>query len=237
MRIFSSDTVQASKARRLGSGIITAAMNKRHEITFSSYDRMFPNQDTMPKGGFGNLIALPLQKFPRKNGNSVFVNEHFIPYSDQWAFLFNIKKLSSKEVDHFVRAFEKSEDENLYSGDPEKPWEPKRTAVLTKNDFPSQVNCVLSNMIYIAKDGISSKGIAQLKRLASFKNPDFYKAQAMRLSTYGKPRIISTFDDTEQYIGLPRGLFDELMQLFINHSVDVNITNKRRVLDRCCLQR
>lgn len=133
-----------------------------------------------------------------------------------------------------MRAFGKSENENLYCGDPEKPWEPKHTAVLTKDDFPSQVICVLSNMIYIDKDGISSKGIAQFKRLASFKNPDFYKAQTMRLSTYGKPRIISTFDDTEQYIGLPRGLFDELMQLFINHSVDVNIidkTNAGRLID------
>ena len=77
-------------------------MNKRSEIKFDSYDRLFPNQDTMPVGGFGNLIALPLQGLARKNGNSVFVDESFMPYKDQWAFLSNIQKMSLSQVEKYV---------------------------------------------------------------------------------------------------------------------------------------
>jgi hypothetical protein len=96
--IFFEDAISASLARKLGSAILTHAMNKRHEITFKSYDRLFPNQDTMPKGGFGNLIALPLQAVPRKSDNSIFINEYFLPYEDQWKFLGEVTKLSERSV-------------------------------------------------------------------------------------------------------------------------------------------
>jgi len=72
-------------------------------IGFDSYDRFFPSQDTLPKGGFGNLIALPLQFTPRKKGNSVFVNEGFEAYPDQWLFLSTIKRIKSEEVETVVR--------------------------------------------------------------------------------------------------------------------------------------
>jgi hypothetical protein len=65
----------------------------------SSYDRLFPNQDTMPRGGFGNLIALPLQHEPRAHGNSVFVNEHFEPFADQWAFLSSLQRMEPQRID------------------------------------------------------------------------------------------------------------------------------------------
>lgn len=69
-------------------------MAKRHEIKFASYDRLFPNQDTLPKGGLGNLIALPLQLNARRNNNSVFIDQKFQPYDDQWSFLSSIRKFS-----------------------------------------------------------------------------------------------------------------------------------------------
>ncbi len=77
--IFFSEPIQASLARQLGSAILTKTMEKRHQIGLKSYDRLFPSQDTMPKGGFGNLIALPLQKAPREKGNSVFLDSDFQP--------------------------------------------------------------------------------------------------------------------------------------------------------------
>ena len=92
----------ASTARKFGSALLTYAMDKRHEITFKSYDRFFPNQDTMPKGGFGNLIALPLQKDARKKGNTVFIDEYFMPFSDQWAFLSSIDRLSPGKIEFFT---------------------------------------------------------------------------------------------------------------------------------------
>ena len=100
--IFFEDPISAAKARKLGSGILTQAMQERHEIKFTSYDRMLPNQDTMPVGGFGNLIALPLQKQAVLRGNSVFVDEYFMPYSDQWAFLSCLKKLHEQDADTLI---------------------------------------------------------------------------------------------------------------------------------------
>jgi len=93
--IFFSSPVFAIEARKLGSYLLTQAMDKHPELGFESYDRLFPNQDTLPKGGFGNLIALPLQKKPRDQGNSVFVDDNFVAYSDQWAYLSTIKRIAS----------------------------------------------------------------------------------------------------------------------------------------------
>jgi|SRR5680860_12603 len=77
--IFFENPIAATLARKLGSALLIYAMNKRHEITFKSYDRFFPNQDTMPRGGLSNLIALPLQKAARINNNSVFIDANFEP--------------------------------------------------------------------------------------------------------------------------------------------------------------
>jgi hypothetical protein len=84
--LFFDQAVPANLARNLGSHILTETMEERPDIGLRSYDRFFPNQDTLPKGGFGNLIALPLQKQARARGNSVFVDEKFEPHVDQWAF-------------------------------------------------------------------------------------------------------------------------------------------------------
>jgi hypothetical protein len=85
--IFFSEPVPAALARKMGAFLLTQTMECRPEIGLDSYDRFFPSQDTLPKGSFGNLIALPLQKKPRENGNSLFLDEDFVPYQDQWAFL------------------------------------------------------------------------------------------------------------------------------------------------------
>ncbi|HRV43744.1 MAG TPA: hypothetical protein P5208_00470 [Smithellaceae bacterium] len=90
--------IPATVARRFGSALITCSMSRHHELSFKSYDRLFPNQDTMPKGGFGNLIALPLQKKARELGNSVFIDENFEPYENQWDFLSAIQKMSEGSI-------------------------------------------------------------------------------------------------------------------------------------------
>ena len=113
-------------------------MDKRHEIKFSSYDRLFPNQDTMPKGGFGNLIALPLQKQPRSKGNSMFVNERFQPYADQWSFLNDIIRVSESDVKKYIKDLGNMETGELYEDNSDKPWEKRKAVVLGENDFPKQ---------------------------------------------------------------------------------------------------
>jgi hypothetical protein len=94
--------VPAASARRLGAYLISQTMERLPEIGFKSYDRFFPSQDTMPSGGFGNLIALPLQGRARSAGNSVFVDDALAPHPDQWAFLAELEPLSSHRLDDLV---------------------------------------------------------------------------------------------------------------------------------------
>ncbi|MDO8720892.1 MAG: DEAD/DEAH box helicase family protein [Syntrophales bacterium] len=204
---FFADPIPASLVRKFGSALLTCAMNRRHELTFKSYDRFFPNQDTLPKGGFGNLIALPLQKAAREHGHSVFLDENFNPYEDQWVFLANIGKLSAEEIAGLIPRLSPGNELGALrkdDEDAEKPWETERIR-WSGNAFPQEVRLIKANMVYIEKSGISQRGLNALKRLAAFRNPEFYKAQALRLPTYDKPRIISCSEETQAYLCLPRG--------------------------------
>lgn len=222
---FFYDRISAASARKFGTLLLTRAMSERHEIKFSSYDRLFPNQDTLPKGGFGNLIALPLQANARKNNNSVFIDENFQPYDDQWSFLSNIRMLSDEDIDTYISQLgggnelgdlRQNEDEDI------RPWERKKPdSKLNKADIPDTVYITKANMLYISKKGFSNKALNSLKRMAAFKNPDFYRAQAMRLPTYDKPRIISLSDETPDYLCLPRGCETDLVNMFSSLKADI----------------
>jgi superfamily II DNA or RNA helicase len=219
---FFENRIPAHLARKFGSALLTYSMGRRHEIAFKSYDRFFPSQDTMPKGGFGNLIALPLQKNARERGNSIFIDENFNPYEDQWESLAKIRKLSEDEIVTLVpRLCNGNELGALKEADEEliKPWEKDRLK-WSKTDFPKEVKLVKANMIYIEKSGISQKALNALKRLAAFKNPEFYKAQAMRMPTYNKPRIISCADETLDYICLPRGCESDVISVLAGAGVE-----------------
>ena len=204
---FFADPIPASLARKFGSALLTCAMSRRHELTFKSYDRFFPNQDTLPKGGFGNLIALPLQKTAREQGNSVFLDENFHPYEDQWGFMAGIRRLSEEEIAGLIPRLSPGNELGALRKDDEeaeKPWETVRMR-WSGSDFPQEVRLVKANMLYIEKAGISQRGLNAIKRVAAFRNPEFYKAQALRLPTYDKPRVISCSEETRTYLCLPRG--------------------------------
>ncbi len=231
--IFFNESVAADTARQLGSAIITAAMNERHEIDFSIYDKMYPSQDTVPIGTLGSLIALPLQKQAVRFGNSLFVDEDFLPYIDQWAFLSSVERLDEQEIDSAV--------ERLCGGRvlgelyrEERSDKPKnRQTKKTANQFPKKIQAVLSNMLAIPKEGISETGLNRLKRLASFENPEFNKAQAMRMSTYGKPRIISIAEETPAdgegagCIMLPRGCLPAVETLLAENGCKLSVKDER----------
>ncbi len=218
--LFFSYAVFAIDARKLGSYLLTQAMDKHPELGFESYDRLFPNQDTLPKGGFGNLIALPLQKKPREQGNSVFVDDNFVPYPDQWAYLSTIKRITLIALNQLVA---KAEQQNRILGvklpiDEEgDPWKipPSRKIKETgiSEPLPKRVTLVLGNQLFIDKSHLPTVLQSRIIRLAAFQNPDFYKTQAMRLSTFGKPRIISCAEYYPQHIALPRGCLDDTMNL------------------------
>ena len=215
---FFKERISAATVRKFGTLLLTHAMSKRHEIKFSSYDRLFPNQDTLPKGGFGNLIALPLQSAARKNSNSVFIDENFQPYSDQWNFLSTIQSLDEEEIERYISQLGISNelgDLRQIENEEMKPWEKQRVDNhLSKDDIPNTINITKANMLYVQKNGFSNKALNIIKRLAAFRNPDFYKAQAMRLPTFDKPRIISLSDETPDYLCLPRGCEPDLVNLF-----------------------
>jgi superfamily II DNA or RNA helicase len=225
---FFENSITAYLARKFGSALLTYAMSKKHDIAFKSYDRLFPNQDTMPKGGFGNLIALPLQKSARMNGNSVFIDTNFNPYADQWSFLSSITKLSEGEVELLISKLCQGNELGSLKKDDEdeqKPWETGKVK-LQKEDFPENLEIVKANLLFIPKEGFSQRALNQLKRLAAFKNPEFYKAQAMRMPTFNKPRIISCSDETTDYLCLPRGCEADLKTLSEELGLKVFWTDK-----------
>ena len=213
--IFFSEPLPCSTARKLGSALLTAAMEHEGTLKLDAYDRMFPCQDTLPNGGFGNLIALPLQGQARKKGNSVFVDEAFVPYPDQWAYLCEIKKMNAADVEHIIKQHSHGDAlGSLCSTEPtEKPWEKKRKAPLSPLDFIGAQRITRANMLFIPLSGLSPRGRNQLLRLAAFRNPEFYKAQAMRLPIYGKPRIICAAEEQDGYFALPRCCEDSLIDL------------------------
>jgi superfamily II DNA or RNA helicase len=238
--IFFSEPVPARTARQLGSAILTETMERRPEIGFASYDRFFPSQDTMPIGGFGNLIALPLQRKPRENGNSVFIDDSLRPYDDQWTFLSSLPRLSGDIASQIVAEAETGggvlgvrlpmDDE-----DAEEPWrmtpsrrrEPEPIVL----DLPAKVAVVVADQIYIDRTGLPPAMVARLIRLAAFQNPEFYQAQAMRFPTFGKPRIISCAELHVRHVGLPRGCLDAVVEQLTTNGAEAVIEDLRMAGD------
>ena len=226
--VFFEDAIPCATARKLGSALLTEAMEREGKLKLDAYDRMFPCQDTLPNGGFGNLIALPLQGQARKKGNSLFVDEAFLPYPDLWAYLSAMQKLSAENVDALIRTHSHGEAlGNLCVVEStSKPWERQKKAALSALDFYGVQHIVRANMIYIPANGFAPRVRNQLLRLAAFRNPDFYKSQAMRLPIYDKPRIICAAEERDGYLALPRCCEPNLVELLENAGASYEIDDK-----------
>ena len=232
---FFTEAVPTVLARKLGAHLLTETMERRPEIGLRSYDRFFPNQDTLPQGGFGNLIALPLQKAARDVGNSVFVDERGVAFDDQWAFLASISRITPKRLETIVTAAEghgRIVGVRMASADEDapEPWlapPSRRRESLPKGEIPATLEVVLGDQLYLPKTGLGPALRNALLRLAAFQNPEFYKAQAMRLPTYDKPRIIACAEDHPSHIGLPRGCFEEAVALLESLGVKVSVRDER----------
>lgn len=225
--ILFDEPVKAQTARRLGNAILTEAMEREGKMSFKSYDRFFPNQDFMPQGGFGNLVALPLQGQARRNGNSVFVDETFEPYPDQWAFLQSVQKMTAEEVETAIVKYCREQPMGELSTSSESaPWERPMPKPMTSGDFPESITIVRSSGIYIPMTGLSAKAVNHLKRMAAFKNPEFYAKLGMRLPTFNLPRIISCSEILDDYLVLPRGCEDAAVEFFKQNGVKADIEDK-----------
>ena len=228
--VFFARAVTAQDARRLGTAIISHTCARTRQLKLSSYDRLFPNQDRMPKGGFGNLIALPLQKKAREYGCSVFVDDELKPYVDQWAFLASIQPMAVEDIDPAIVCatghahpldvtFVAEEDE-------QEPWKNPSEKRLSC-PMPASLTVTLANLIYFEKEGLPQALANRLVRLAAFQNPEFYKAQAMRLSVWNKPRIIGCADNFPKHIALPRGCLDVVLELLKENGIAPIIEDER----------
>ena len=231
--------VAAAAARRVGCHLITRAMSMRHGIPMTSYDRLFPNQDTMPRGGFGNLIALPLQRGPRVEGNSVFVDDDFRPFADQWAYLAGVRRTAAATVERVAGAATRGAQVlAVRPGGPEDgassaPWRllpshPSSPAIpVVKEPLPARVQAKLAQQLFVAKAGLPSPAIHALMRLAAFQNPEFHQRQRMRLSTARVPRVIACARDLGEHVALPRGCTEDAVSLLRSLGVTLEIEDLR----------
>lgn len=232
--IFFSDRVAARDARRLGTAIISHTCTRTRQLKLNSYDRLFPNQDTMPKGGFGNLIALPLQKIPRVNGRSVFVDENLNPYADQWLFLSSIKPLPPYDIEPVI--FTATGNAHpldvtfIDEEDQKEPWKrEKNQSNKITGVMPKSLKLTLANLIYIEKQALPQPLANRIIRLAAFQNPEFYKAQAMRLPVWDKPRVIGCAENYPLHIALPRGCLDAVENLLSENKIRCELQDERYV--------
>ena len=230
--IFFAGPVAARDARRLGTAIISHTCSRNRQLKLTSYDRLFPNQDTMPKGGFGNLIALPLQKQPRENDRSVFVDDSLGPYPDQWAFLASVRPMVPHDIEPTIlRATGGVHPLDVTFIDDEdykEPWKrPTPAATKLAGPMPKSLTVTLANLIYFEKAQLPQSLANRLIRLAAFQNPEFYKAQAMRFPVWDKPRIIGRAENYPNHIALPRGCLDAATDLMRKNGVRCDLVDER----------
>ncbi|HEW5387757.1 TPA: DEAD/DEAH box helicase family protein [Streptococcus pneumoniae] len=193
---FFEEAIPSREARLFGKKLLELAMQESMQLSFDSFDRMFPNQDVLPKGGFGNLIALPFQGEAYHQGRTVFVDEQFQPYEDQWRYLQEIQRVSTAKVALLIQE------------------------ELGKQELDKELKIVLSNMIQLEKSSVTPKTLFFLKNMASFSNPEFYLKQAMRQPTYQIPERMYLFGESDHYLWLPRGLLYPLQDKFKQVSVE-----------------
>lgn len=237
---FFSGPVAASTARKMGCHLITETMSRRHQLGMDSYDRLFPSQDTMPRGGFGNLIALPLQHGPRQQGNSVFVDDGLVafPGDEQWAYLASAPRINPSAVETIAREATRQGSvigvrlaDTGEGEESELPWTrpPSRRPrqVPIAEPLPKVIKGALAQRLFVEKAGVPSALLNQIKRLAAFQNPEFYKKQSMRLSTATTPRVIACSEEWPQHIALPRGCQADLEDLLGQHGVDFELDDQR----------
>jgi len=233
--LFFAEPVPAALARRLGAHLLTEAMERNPDIGFRSYDRLFPSQDTLPTGGFGNLIALPLQGGPRESGNSVFLAADFVPWADQWAFLSGLQRLSTAEAATIAdEAGRRGRIVGLrlpLDDDDEEPWTapPSRRRPLPASTgaLPERIGAVLGDQLYVAREGLPPGLVNRLVRLAAFQNPAFYAAQAMRRSTFGTPRVVACAELLSHHIALPRGCLEAMQHLLEELGISLDLRDER----------
>lgn len=201
--VFFEAPVPASEARAVGAALLRQAMESRAELDLSSYDRFFPSQDFLPKAGFGNLIALPLQGASAHAGNTVFLDPKTLePYADQWAFLSGVARLGVDAVSSLAAT--------LRPVDAGPAMIFAELARRTGPPPPPVIRGRLAGRLSVERSGVPPAVVAALKHLGSIANPEFYEKQRMRFSTWNTPRFITCYGEDLEWLHLPRGLTEQV---------------------------
>lgn len=236
--VFFTTPIPAKSARRLGTAILSRSLQERHTLSLKSYDRFFPNQDYLPKGGFGNLIALPLQQKAREDDNSVFVDENFKPYSNQWEYLAQVRRLSLSEVENIVQQA-LLKDAPIQAVDPEHVTmeTDERLMALAKPKifkglFNGSVEIEQGAQLKIQTANLPGALISAFKRTSTFANPKFYERERMRFQTYPESRFIFDGEILPDCLILPRGVLDQCVVIANEAGAQVNIRDVRPVLKK-----
>lgn len=231
--IFFVSPVPASLARRLGTVIMTQVLYQSGSFNLSSYDRFFPNQDYLPSGGFGNLIALPLQFESRKNNFTVFVNNDLKPHSNQWAYISGLRRLTINDISKIIdrlseskEQFELTETDDSDIDCAERDIDPVADYLDESLDNCS-VEVVHSSMITISTEKIPAKILSTLRRISTFSNPKFFELQRMRFSTWNTPRYICCAEFDGKEIKLPRGTLESCVDLLEQSGALVTVKDAR----------
>lgn len=228
---FFLEPINAKTARDFGSCLIAEAAALNKTITFEAFDRMIPAQSTIPEGGFGNLIALPFQGKAQREGNSVFVDERFEPFPDQWLYLSQIQLISRATVDRLIEDTKNKPLGIATAAATNKTrrnvQKPRKRLPLTPRDFPSNLLVTQADMLYIPEKSLSPAAQMEIRRLATFANPEFFRAQSMHQSVFGKPRLIDLSELRDGRFAIPRGCKAQLEQLIQEAHVTAHYSDER----------
>jgi len=219
-----AEAVAARVARSVGSLLLTRAMSRR-AIAMSSYDRLFPNQDTMPVGGFGNLIALPLQHARRSQGCTVFLGADLEPYPNQWTYLASVERLPASRACQIATEAERTGGAlGLRPLTDRAAGPPSRSLT---SPVPSEIEITLAGRVQIPRSNLSPELSDRLCRTAAFANPVFFERERARLSTHKTPRVIACHEQTGAHLLLPRGCLDSVINALQAHGIKAQVDDVR----------
>lgn len=228
---FFAHPVAAAEARQLGFTILTATMAQGVTLGVDSYDRLFPSQDVLPGGGFGNLIALPLQRAARDAGNTEFLDDTLKPHRDQWSYLASVPKITPGRLAEVIASGDGDEVLAVRgatdTSDP--PWRPPRTLRerLSETRRPESIEATVADRVYINRSELPPTLAHAMRRLATFSNPMFTELQRMRLSVARTPRVIGCFEDLALHLALPRGCLPDVASLAGELGINLDIRDER----------
>lgn len=229
---FFLEPINAKAAREFGSYLITEAAALNKTITFEAFDRMLPAQVTIPDGGFGNLIALPFQGKAQREGNSVFVDEQFEPFPDQWLYLSQVQLIPRSTVQNLIETTGDNPHglATVTVANKTKRYAqtPRKRLPLTSRDFPSSLPVTQADMLYIPEKSLSPAAQMEIRGLATFANPEFFRAQSMHQSVFGKPRLIDLSELRGGCVAIPRGCKAQLERLLQETGVSVHYSDERK---------